>query len=127
MLTKIVLWVTGLSLGLYGAACLFSPELAAGYIGYQLIAADTTIEVIAMYGGLQVGFGLFCIFSALSSTHTKSGIIAVFLVMGGLAVSRAFGIASVSGDPSEYTYGAVVYESLTTVMALLALRQSKQA
>ena len=126
MLTKFVLWATGLSLGLYGAACLFSPELAAGYIGYQLIAADTKIEVIAMYGGLQVGFGLFCIFSALSSTHTKSGIVAVCLVMGGLAVSRAFGIASVSGEPGEYTYGAVAYETLTTVLALLALRQTKQ-
>ena len=126
MLAKIVLWFTGLSLGLYGAACLFSPELAANYIGYQLIAADTTIEVIAMYGGLQLGFGLFCIFSALSSTHTKSAIVAVCLVMGGLTVSRTFGIASVSGNPGEYTYGAVIYESLTAALALLALRQSKQ-
>ena len=125
MLTKFVLLANGLIFLLYGVACLFSPELAAGYIGYELTTADKTIEVIAMYGGLQTGFGLFCLFSAFSTAHSKSAVVAICLIMGGLALSRLLGIAIQSGDPTQYTYGAAAFESLTTLLALLALRETK--
>ncbi len=123
MLSKIILWATGIILGVYGIACLVSPPLAAGYIGYSITNADIFIETSAMYGGLQAGFGLLCIMGALNSSYTRASLFAVVFVVGGLALGRAIGLATAVGDPTSYTYGAITYEIITTVLAIICLRR----
>jgi hypothetical protein len=122
MLGKIVLWVTGLGFFAYGIACLIDPALPSGYIGYHLSGADAYIEVSGMYGGLQAGFGLWCLLGALNSQYYRACLISIVFTIGALALGRVFGLSQVMGEPGGYSYGAIVYESTTTLLALIALR-----
>lgn len=124
MLGKFVLWATGLGFFLYGIACLYSPDIPAGYIGYVMTNADAVVEVSGMYGGLQTGFGLWCIFGALNQGYSRAALLSIVFSIGALAIGRVVGLSQVVGDAGGYTYGAIVYESITALLALVSLRRN---
>ena len=64
MLGKVILWVSAAMFIVYGLMCLFSPALPTGYAGLAMNSGDAFAEVGAMYGGLQTGFGIFCLLGA---------------------------------------------------------------
>ena len=121
----IFLWLNGLLFVGYGLACLWMPSLPAEYAGFKLATPSGAVEVVAMYGGLQAGFGVLLIVGARDATKRGTILLALACVVGGLAAARFFGMA-VHGA-SEYNLGAVVYESLTTLLALAALRGRRHA
>jgi len=49
-------------------------------------------ELRAMYGGLELGFGLFCLHAARQPAWVASGLWANIYVLGGLGLVRAHGI-----------------------------------
>jgi len=114
------LWFNGLVFAGYGLACLVMPALPAGYAGLGLETTSGTVEVVAMYGGLQTGFGVMLMLGARDPSRREVVLLAVACVVGGLALARLFGMA-VHG-PSPYNLGAVAYETTTAVLALVALR-----
>ena len=75
MLGKIVLWVSAVAFISYGLTSLFSPEIPSAYSGLQMTNGDAIAEIGAMYGGLQTGFGLFCMLAALKQPYYKSGLV----------------------------------------------------
>lgn len=117
---SIYLWFNGLVFLGYGLACLWMPALPAGYAGLGLETPSGTVEVVAMYGGLQAGFGLLLILGARDASRRDGVLLAVACVVGGLALARLFGMA-VHG-PSAYNLGAVAYEITTALLALVAMR-----
>jgi hypothetical protein len=66
----------------YGIACFFSPGLPAGYAGLVMSNGDAFSEIGAMYGGLQTGFGLFCLIAALKPEHYRSGLLLLVICIG---------------------------------------------
>lgn len=124
MLGKFVLWLSASIFIAYGLACLFSPELPAGYAGLGLVSGDALPEIGAMYGGLQTGFGLFCLLGALQVAYYRPALVLLTLCIGGLALARCFWALTGDGVIGGYTYGAAVYEITTTVLAALALRKA---
>ena len=122
MLGKIVLLISAIAFISYGVACLFSPELPAAYAGLGLLNGDGYAEVGAMYGGLQTGFGVFCLLAALRPDLYRPGLTLLVIVIGGLALGRLFSALGAPGDPGFYTWGALAYELATAVLAGLALR-----
>ena len=119
-LARFVLIFTGLSFAGYGVACFLYPVDVAGYFtGYGLEAAAGMVEVRAMYGGLQAGFGLFCLLVGWRREWTRPGLAAIALVMGGLVLTR--GIAMGIHGPAGFNPQAAIYEGITTALALLAL------
>ena len=127
MIGKFVLWVSTLLFVSYGFVGLVSPKIPAGFAGLGISTGDAFVEVGAMYGGLQIGLGLFCALAALRSEYFKAGLILLMLGIGSLALAR-FISTLVSVDPvTIYTYGALIYEALTAVVAAIALRNMHQA
>lgn len=123
MLGKFVLWFSAGMFIAYGLICLIWPELPMTYAGLAAASADATPEVAAMYGGLQTGFGVFCLLGALRPAYYRPALVLLVLCVGALGLARAFwGLGS--GDVGSYTIGAVVYEITTAVLAAIALRRS---
>ncbi len=124
MLGKIILWVSAIAFIGYGVACLLDPGLAAGYAGLAITNGDAYSEMGAMYGGLQTGFGLFCLLGALQAAYYRPALVLLVLCIGLLAIGRLYstftGVESVGG----YTWGAMAYEFTTAILAAFALRRS---
>ncbi len=121
----IFLWVNAAAFVGYGLACLASPGLPAGYAGFELGTVSGTVEVVAMYGGLQVGFGVLLALGARSERMRDTALWAVAIVVGSLFLGRAFGLL-VHG-PSAYNLGAAAYEATAAALAIFALRSGGAA
>ena len=126
MLAKFILWVTALIFISYGLACLFWPELPAGYAGLDMLNGDAQVEIGAMYGGLQTAFGIACLLGAVRNDLQRHMLLMVALVVGGLAIGRIYGAFLVAGvgPLGVYTWGAMAFEVTTTLLACIAYRGS---
>ncbi len=124
MLGKIILWISAIVFIAYGLACFFSPALPAGYAGLEMTNGDAFAEIGAMYGGLQTGFGLFCLLAALKPEYTRSGLVLLVICIGLLAVGRLYSTFTGPGDVGPYTWGAMAFEFATAILAALALRKT---
>ena len=125
MLGKIVLGVTAAALISYGLICFFIPDIPAGYIGYLLTNADARIELIAMYGGLEIGLGLLCVVGLLKSRYEKPALLSISLLLGGLFLARVISLLLVDGAVTEYTYGAIGLEGVTSLLAAIAFAKTE--
>jgi len=123
MLGKFVLWFSAAMFIAYGLVCLIWPELPMAYAGLGALSADATPEIAAMYGGLQTGFGVFCLLGALRLAYYRPALVLLVLCIGALGLARSFWGLS-SGDVGSYTIGGAVYEITTAVLAAIALLKS---
>ena len=123
MLGKFILWLSAIVFTAYGLACLFSPALPAAYAGLEFITGDAMPEIGAMYGGLQTGFGVFCLLGALKTDYYRPALMLLLLCIGGLALSRCFWAIAGGSEVGSCTYGAMAYEYVTAILAALALRR----
>jgi hypothetical protein len=123
MLGKAILWISAFVFIGYGLACLYSPNLPASYAGLTMATGDAYAEIGAMYGGLQTGFGIFCLLGALRTEFYRPALTSLLLLVGGLALARLYSTAMSSDPVASYTYGAIVFESVTAVLAGVALRK----
>ena len=124
MLGKVILWISAVSFVSYGLMCLFSPALPTGYAGLSMNSGDAFAEVTAMYGGLQTGFGIFCLLGALRKDLYRPALISLVLLVGGLALARMYSTLTGMESVGTYTYGAMGYEFVTALLAALALKKS---
>lgn len=124
MLGKIVLWISAISFISYGLTCLFSPELPIGYAGLAILTGDGYAEIGAMYGGLQTGFGLFCLLGALRNDLYCPALALLVMVVGSLALGRLYSTLTAPAAVALYTYGAMAYEFATAILAGIALKKS---
>ncbi|MFT5211077.1 MAG: nitrate reductase gamma subunit [Flavobacterium sp.] len=119
MLTTILLWINIVGFVAYGLFCFFFPHSAAAAMGYTLSNADAVIEISAMYGGVQIMIGLYCLLLLRSATEAAnaSALKVMLMVYGGLVAGRFFGLLTSNGDVGVYTEGATSFE----VMMFIAL------
>ncbi|TDG14131.1 DUF4345 domain-containing protein [Seongchinamella unica] len=123
MLGKIVLWASGLIFAAYGVACFVSPELPAGYAGLTIGSGDAYAEMGAMYGGLQFGFGLFCLLAALKPAFYRPALTLLVMSIGSLALARLYSAWDTQWMVAGYTWGALAFEFAVAVLAAIALRK----
>lgn len=121
MLPRAFLIITGLIFTLYGAYCLLNPMIINEYTGMGLADNTALIEVRAMYGGLQLTAGLYLLFCSMQANRFREALLVSVFVFAGLAGARAFGLAIDGGD-NGYNFGAVIYESISGLLALVCLK-----
>ena len=126
MLGKVILWLSAVMFTGYGLLSLFSPTTPAGFAGLGILNGDGFAEVSAMYGGLQTGLGLYCGFAALNRELYRAGLLLLIFGIGALALARLLSLILSPDAVSAYTWGALGYESLTTIVALLALKMRER-
>jgi len=123
MLGKAILWVSAVAFIAYGLMCLIDPSLPAGYAGLDIIAGDGYAELGAMYGGLQIGYGFFCLLGALRKDLHRPALMSLVLLLGGLALGRLYSTLTGADPVGSYTYGAMAFEFTLAVLAVIALRR----
>ncbi|MFT6956178.1 MAG: hypothetical protein ACJAYC_001180 [Halieaceae bacterium] len=124
MLGKILLWISAVTFISYGLVCFFAPGVPAGYAGLTMTNGDAFAEIVAMYGGLQTGFGIFCLLAALRSEYFRAGLMLLALCIGMLALGRLYSFATGGNPVGAYTYGAFAYEMTTAILAIVAIKLS---
>ena len=122
MLGKVILWISAIGFMAYGVACLISPALPTSYAGLGMNTGDALAEIGGMYGGLQTGFGLFCLLGALRKDVYRPALMSLVCLVGGLAIARALTTFISGADVSSYTWGAMGYEFVTAILSVIALR-----
>lgn len=123
MLGKIILWISAVVFIGYGIACWISPGLPAGFAGLEMTSGDAFAEIGAMYGGLQTGFGLFCLLAAVNADYRRAGLVLLAICIGLLGLARLSSALATPDPVGAYTWGALVYELATATIAGLALRR----
>lgn len=108
----------------YGVACALDPTLPARLAGLAILSGDGYAEMSAMYGGLQVGVGLFCVLGSINGALTRPALLLLVLSIGPLAALRAVGALRTEDLISGYTWGALIFESLVTAISALLVRRT---
>ena len=123
MLGKLLLWFSAVSFAAYGLMCLVDPGLPARYAGLDILSGDGYSELGAMYGGLQTGYGFFCLLGALRKDLHRPALMSLVLLLGGLALGRLYSTLTGADAVGSYTYGAMAFEFTMAVLAVIALRK----
>jgi Domain of unknown function (DUF4345) len=127
---RIVLTLTALSLLGFGIAFLVAPRAMTGDFGITLGGTDAIADVCAVYGGFEIGMGLFLLWTVKNTAWLKAGLVAATLSLCGFMCGRIFGIVS-EGHPTGATFRLLTVDIagalLNTVFLLLFLRAERQA
>lgn len=121
--TKIYLMLSVLLWLPYGIFCVFQPGYLGEIAGVVASTPTGTTEIRAMYGGLQAGIGIMCVFALLRPSFAQPALVALCCLAGGLFLARLSGFV-IDGSGSEYTYGTLVFESTYALSAGLLARGS---
>jgi len=116
MATKIFLALNALAFIGYGLVCLVQPSVVADAAGLQVLNADGSTELRAMYGGLQTAVGMLALAGLLRVEMRQGVLLVLAFLFFGLASARALGVLMDSGVGS-YTWGALVFEIVCVVIA----------
>ena len=110
----------------YGIYCFFAPGYLAQIAGVAATTTTATIELQAMYGGLQAGIGAFALAAALRPALIGPALIASCFLFPGLAVARLLAALG-AGEFSSYTVMGLGLEWGSTALALWLLRRQPAA
>jgi hypothetical protein len=124
LLGKTVLGVSALVFIAYGLVSLVSPGVPSSLAGLEMSNGDAFAEIGAMYGGLQTGVGLFCLLAFLKPDFYRPGLVLLIIGIGSLALARFISLVLATDAVTTYTYGALIYEIATTLLAAAALRKT---
>ena len=107
----------------YGLFCLVQPSFLAGAAGIAASTATGTVELRAMYGGLQAAIGTLCALGSASPLWRAHALVGVGVLSAGLGLARLAGVVA-EGDLSSYTGAALVFEFASAGLAFFFARKS---
>ena len=122
---RIFLGIMGLFSVGYGLFCFFRPGSLDGFAGVAATSTTGTVELRAMYGGLQTAFGVFTLLGAWRPAFTQLVLIAVAMICAGLGSFRLMGAIAAS-EISSYTGQGLVFELGSAALAVFLLRRLPQ-
>ena len=117
MAARIFLAIFGLFSLPYGIYCFVDPAFLAPFAGVAATTTTGTIEIQAMYGGLQAGFGALALFGALRVEHLRSVLLSTAFLVTGLGLFRLLG-AMRAGELSSYTVQGLAFEIPSAMIAI---------
>ena len=122
MVARVFLALFGLlSLG-YGIYCFARPEFLGPFAGVAATSTTGTVELRAMYGGLQTGFGALALLGALRPSIAPTALLTTAFLCAGLGLFRLMGALAAS-EVSSYTAQGLVFELGSVVVAGALLRR----
>jgi hypothetical protein len=124
LFSRIILGLTGVAFAGYGVYCAIDLDVVIELTGVVFRSPTPAVEARAMYGGLQTGLGLLFFNAAVNKRLTAYGLVAMVFVLGGLALGRALGMFLDEVD--DYNRGAFVYESVSALLAAVALWRERR-
>jgi hypothetical protein len=124
MVTRVFLVLSALVWLPYGIYCFLEPGSLAAGAGIAAATPTGTVELRAMYGGLQIAIGALAALGAGRPALARPACITLACLCSGLGVSRL--LASLAaGPPSSYTALALVFEWTSAAVALALLARDR--
>jgi hypothetical protein len=109
----------------FGIICLLDPGFLDAFAGVAATSTTGTIELRAMYGGMQIALGVLALLGVFRPAFIRTALLATGILCAGLGSSRLLGAIAVS-EVSSYTSGGLVFELGSTAIAALSLRRLSQ-
>ena len=119
---RVFLALFGLLSVAYGVFCFARPEFLDAFAGVAATSTTGTVELRAMYGGLQTAFGALALLGALRPAFTHAALLATAVLCAGLGSFRLLGAIS-AAEVSSYTGQGLVFELGATTVAVWLLRR----
>ena len=118
---RTVLWIMGLGFLAFGVAYLVDPHGMMSMVGVELDSASGAADVRAIYGGLEIGVGLFLLACARQDSWIPPGLLAsayAFSLVGG---ARLVGIVRDQATDGM-TFAALAIEVVCAGISAFAYR-----
>lgn len=122
MAARLFLGISALVWLPYGLFCLVQPSFLEAAAGVVATSATGTVELRAMYGGLQAGIGALCVAGCAARAWRGHALVALAFLTAGLGLARLAGVAA-GGGLSAYTAAALVLELASAGLALALYRR----
>ena len=107
----------------YGLLCLARPSFLEGTAGVAATNATGTVELGAMYGGLQIAIGVLCALGCRSIAWRATALTTIGMLTAGLGLGRLAGVAA-GGGMSSYTAAALAIEFVSAALAFTLRHES---
>ena len=114
--SRVVLSMNAAAFLFFAIKWFFSTVAMAKALGIELTSADAITDAQAVYGGLELGAGLFLAICAARPQLTRTGVLAATLMLGGLFAMRGLGIAIASQPVTIETWKLLSTDFLGTAL-----------
>ncbi len=105
----------------YGVYCFADPGFLAEAAGVAAGTTTGTVELRAMYGGLQAGIGTLALTAIWRETLRRPALLCIVFLCAGLALARFLG-AAIAAEFSSYTIMGLFVEIGSVAFAGAVLR-----
>ena len=115
---KLAIGMTAAAFLGFGTISMFKPGILRK-IGVRATNANGRAELRAMYGGMELGFGVFFAFAARRPEWRRPALAAIACAVGALGVTRIATSVAEGADPLSYALaGPEIVASTLAVVAL---------
>lgn len=119
MTSRIFLAVVGAAYVLLAAWCVVSPRSTAASVGFDLRPGSGQSEYLTVYGGLQLGLGLFFLWPLYRESSTESVLIGCLMVHAAIVLFRTISFLRYSGiSTTTFTLAGVEWAILLSTIWL---------
>jgi hypothetical protein len=125
-MVKIVLALSAIAWFGYGAYCFATPAALETFAGVAATNPTATIEIRAMYGGLQMAIGIIALLGLSRPALQRPALLFLGLLCGGLGIARLLGTIA-AADISAYTGFALAFEFATAIVVAWLLSRAEHA
>ena len=116
--TQIFLGLMGLAFCKVGIEALANPQAVVDAVGISLTNPSAFSSMRAVYGGMHLVFGIFCIYGIFRDTRTA--LLLVVLYTAGFTIGRLSGWVA-EGSPNSFVATWLITEVVSGVLASLML------
>lgn len=97
-----------------GIEALLDPQAVVAAVGIELNNASAASSMRAVYGGLHLAFGLFCIYGIFRDARTPLTLLVLYTA--GFTLGRLSGLAA-EGAPNEFVMTWLITEVVSGLIA----------
>jgi len=114
-MARILLGLSALAWLGYGAFCFVQPGFLSGAAGVGASSTTGTVELRAMYGGLQMAIGVLAAMGLVRTRFEGTALLVIGVLCAGLGSARLIAAISVPNG-SAYTVFAIGFELVTAAL-----------
>jgi hypothetical protein len=105
-----------------GLWSLVRPEQVAGMADLGLASATARTDFLAVYGGFELGFGLFLAWCLRRTDRRAVGLVALGMALLGMALGRLLGLVTADGPVHPLETAILVSELAGVLLCAWGLR-----
>lgn len=121
----IFLWISAIMYGCLGILFLINPAGLASGLGYENLTSAGLTDVMATYGGLEIGIAI-SIICCLHRGQYQLGHWIVFYTFGGFALGRLLGAVRFDGFQGMHLYWFLI-EVFYLAVTYLFIRKNRKS